>query len=191
MLNYLKKFNPNIIVFLLFLSFFFIQRIFFDLIQDTTIAFAGSLIYLPHGIRVLATLIGGRKIIPGLLLGHIASGLYAHSFATNTNIGFVSILNLETSIINLLTSAGSSFCVLLALFVLNINYNYIKSLQLKTIFLVSIISSFINSFFTNTIYFISYENWEIGSQFFQYIFGDLIGALIIFYILKFSKKMLI
>ena len=124
-------------------------------------------------------------------MGHIASGLYAHSFATNTNIGFVSILNLETSIINLLTSAGSSFCVLLALFVSNINYNYIKSIQLKTIFLVSIISSFINSFFTNTIYFISYENWEIGSQFFQYIFGDLIGALIIFYILKFSKKMLI
>ena len=187
MLNYLKKFNPNIIVFLLFLSFFFIQRIFFDLIQDTTIAFAGSLIYLPHGIRVLATLIGGRKIIPGLLLGHIASGLYVHSFATNTNIGFVSILNLETSIINLLTSAGSSFCVWLALFVLNINYNYIKSIQLKTILLVSIISSFINSFFTNTIYFISYENWEISSQFFQYIFGD----LIIFYILKFSKKMLI
>jgi hypothetical protein len=73
--NYLKKINPNILVFLLFLSFFFIQRLFFDVIQDTTIAFAGSLIYLPHGIRVLATLIGGRKIIPGLLLGHIVSGL--------------------------------------------------------------------------------------------------------------------
>jgi hypothetical protein len=190
MLNYLKKINPNILVFLLFLSFFFIQRLFFDVIQDTTIAFAGSLIYLPHGIRVLATLIGGRKIIPGLLLGHIVSGLYTHSFATSTNIEFAEILNLETSIINLLTSIGSSFCVLLALFILNINYDYIKSISLKTIFLVSIISSIINSFFTNTIYFISYENWEIGTQFFQYIFGDLIGALIIFYILKFSKKML-
>tara|TARA_B100001093_G_C26651804_1_gene937800 strand:- start:345 stop:932 length:588 start_codon:yes stop_codon:yes gene_type:complete len=188
--NYLKKINPNILVFLLFLSFFFIQRLFFDVIQDTTIAFAGSLIYLPHGIRVLATLIGGRKIIPGLLLGHIVSGLYTHSFATSTNIEFAEILNLETSIINLLTSIGSSFCVLLALFILNINYDNIKSISLKTIFLVSIISSIINSFFTNTIYFISYENWEIGTQFFQYIFGDLIGALIIFYILKFSKKML-
>ena len=188
--NYLKKINPNILVFLLFLSFFFIQRLFFDVIQDTTIAFAGSLIYLPHGIRVLATLIGGRKIIPGLLLGHIVSGLYTHSFATSTNIEFAEILNLETSIINLLTSIGSSFCVLLALFILNINYDYIKSISLKTIFLVSIISSIINSFFTNAIYFISYENWEIGTQFFQYIFGDLIGALIIFYILKFSKKML-
>jgi hypothetical protein len=190
MLNYLKKINPNILVFLLFLSFFFIQRLFFDVIQDTTIAFAGSLIYLPHGIRVLATLIGGRKIIPGLLLGHIVSGLYTHSFATSTNIEFAEILNLETSIINLLTSIGSSFCVLLALFILNINYDYIKSITLKTIFLVSIISSIINSFFTNAIYFISYENWEIGTQFFQYILGDLIGALIIFYILKFSKKML-
>jgi hypothetical protein len=190
MLSYFKKINPNILVFLLFLSFFFIQRLFFDLIQDTTITFAGSLIYLPHGIRVLATLIGGRKIIPGLLLGHIASGLYTHSFLANTNIEFANILNLETSIINLLTSIGSSFCVLLALFILNINYDYIKSITLKTIFLVSIISSIINSFFTNAIYFISYENWEIGTQFFQYIFGDLIGALIIFYILKFSKKML-
>jgi hypothetical protein len=190
MLSYFKKINPNILVFLLFLSFFFIQRLFFDLIQDTTITFAGSLIYLPHGIRVLATLIGGRKIIPGLLLGHIASGLYTHSFLANTNIEFAKILNLETSIINLLTSIGSSFCVLLALFILNINYDYIKSITLKTIFLVSIISSIINSFFTNAIYFISYENWEIGTQFFQYILGDLIGALIIFYILKFSKKML-
>ena len=190
MLSYLKKINPNILVFLLFLSFFFIQRLFFDVIQDTTIAFAGSLIYLPHGIRVLATLIGGRKIIPGLLLGHIVSGLYTHSFATSTNMEFADIINLETSIINLLTSIGSSFCVLLALFILNISYDYIKSISLKTIFLVSIISSIINSFFTNTIYFISYENWEIGTQFFQYIFGDLIGALIIFYILKFSKKML-
>ena len=190
MLVFFKKINPNILVFLLFLSFFFIQRIFFNLIQDTTIDFAGSLIYLPHGIRVLATLVGGRKIIPGLLLGHIVSGLYTHSFATSTNIEFAEILNLETSIINLLTSIGSSFCVLLALFILNINYDYIKSITLKTIFLVSIISSVINSFFTNTIYFISYENWEIGTQFFQYIFGDLIGALIIFYILKFSKKML-
>jgi hypothetical protein len=190
MLSFFKKIDPNILVFLLFLSFFFIQRIFFNLIQDTTIDFAGSLIYLPHGIRVLATLVGGRKIIPGLLLGHIASGLYAHSFLANTNIEFANILNLETSIINLLTSIGSSFCVLLALFILNINYDYIKSITLKTIFLVSIISSVINSFFTNTIYFISYENWEIGTQFFQYILGDLIGALIIFYILKFSKKML-
>jgi hypothetical protein len=190
MLSYFKKINPNILVFLLFLSFFFIQRLFFDLIQDTTITFAGSLIYLPHGIRVLATLIGRRKIIPGLLLGHIASGLYTHSFLANTNIEFANILNLETSIINLLTSIGSSFCVLLALFILNINYDYIKSITLKTIFLVSIISSIINSFFTNAIYFISYENWEIGTQFFQYILGDLIGALIIFYILKFSKKML-
>ena len=190
MLSYFKKINPNILVFLLFLSFFFIQRLFFDLIQDTTIAFAGSLIYLPHGIRVLATLIGGRKIIPGLLLGHIVSGLYTHSFATSTNMEFADIINLETSIINLLTSIGSSFCVLLALFILNISYDYIKSISLKTIFLVSIISSIINSFFTNAVYFISYENWEIGTQFFQYIFGDLIGALIIFYILKFSKKML-
>ena len=56
------------------------------------------------------------------------------------------------------------------------------------ILLVSILSSIINSFFSNTVYFLSYENWEIGSQFIQYIIGDLIGTISIFYILRFSKN---
>ena len=78
----LQKLNPNILVFTLFLGLFFIQRIFFDLIQDSTIAFAASFLYLPHGLRVLATLIGGRKIILGLFLGHIFSGIYMHLSAS-------------------------------------------------------------------------------------------------------------
>ena len=184
------KFNPNILVFILFLGLFFIQRIFFELIQDTTISFAASFIYLPHGLRVLATLIGGRKIIIGLLLGHIFSGIYIHLCANETCMSFFDVLNLKTSIIILLTSIGSSFCVLLALFILKINFKNIKSITLNTIFVVSILSSIINSFFSNTIYFLSYENWEIGLQFIQYIIGDLIGTLLIFYILKFSRNVI-
>ncbi len=186
----LKRLNPNILVFSLFIILFFIQRIFFDLIQNSTIAFAASLLYLPHGLRVLATLIGGRRIIPGLFLGHIFSGIYIHTFANGTGIEFLDLLTLKTTIIILLTSLGSSFCVLLALLILKINSINIKSITLKTIFFVSILSSIINSFFSNTVYFLSYENWEIGTQFIQYVIGDLIGTISIFYILKFSRKMI-
>ena len=191
MITLLQRINPNILVFSLFLILFFIQRIFFDLIQNSTYAFAASFLYLPHGLRVLATLIGGRKIIPGLFLGHVFSGVYIHIFSNITGIELLDIFNLKTVIIILLTSIGSSFCVLLSLFILKINSNNIKSITLKTILSVSILSSIINSFFSNTIYFLSYENWEIGIQFIQYIIGDLIGTLTVFYILKFSKKMLI
>ena len=114
-----------------------------------------------------------------------------HTFSNITGIELLDIFNLKTVIIILLTSIGSSFCVLLSLFILKINSNNIKSITLKTILSVSILSSIINSFFSNTIYFLSYENWEIGIQFIQYIIGDLIGTLTVFYILKFSKKMLI
>ena len=191
MLALLQRINPNILVFSLFLLLFFTQRVFFDLIQNSNIAFAASFLYLPHGLRVLATLIGGRKIIPGLFLGHVVSGIYIHLFANGINTEFLDIFNLENLIIILLTSIGSSFCVLLALFILKINSLNIKLITLKTILFVSILSSIINSFFSNTIYFLSFENWEIGVQFIQYIIGDLIGALVIFYILKFLKKMVI
>ena len=191
MIALILRINPNILVFLLFLSLFFIQRIFFDLIQNSTIAFAASFLYLPHGLRVLATLVGGRKIIPGLFLGHVVSGIYIHSFANGTGIEFLGIFNLEIIIIILLTSIGSSLCVLLALFVLKINSLNIKSIELRTIIFVSILSSIINSFFSNTIYFLSLDDWEIGAQFIQYIIGDLVGTFIVFYILKFAKRVII
>ena len=190
MITLLQRINPNILVFSLFLILFFIQRIFFDFIQNSTLAFAASFLYLPHGLRVLATLIGGRKIIPGLFLGHVISGVYIHTFSNITGIELLDIFNLKTVIIILLTSIGSSFCVLLSLFILKINSNNIKSITLITILSVSILSSIINSFFSNTVYFLSYENWEIGIQFIQYIIGDLIGTLTVFYILKFSRKMI-
>ena len=191
MLVLLKRINSNILVFSLFLILFLIQRIFFDLIQNSTMALAASFLYLPHGLRVLATLIGGRKIIPGLFLGHVVSGIYIHSFANGTGIEILDIFNLEIIIIILLTSIGSSLCVLLALFILKINSLNIKSIELKTIIFVSILSSIINSFFSNTIYFLSLDDWEIGAQFIQYIIGDLVGTFIVFYILKFVKKMII
>ena len=191
MISLILRINPNILVFLLFLSLFFIQRIFFDLIQNSTVAFAASFLYLPHGLRVLATLTGGRKIIPGLFLGHVVSGIYIHSFANGTGIEFLDIFNLKIIIIILLTSIGSSLCVLLALFVLKINSLNIKSIELRTIIFVSILSSIINSFFSNTIYFLSLDDWEIGAQFIQYIIGDLVGTFIVFYILKFAKRVII
>ena len=88
-------------------------------------------------------------------------------------------------------ASTSSLCVLLALFVLKIKSLNIKSIELRTIIFVSILSSIINSFFSNTIYFLSLDDWEIGAQFIQYIIGDLVGTFIVFYILKFGKRVII
>ena len=74
--------------------------------------------------------------------------------------------------------------------ILKINSFNIRSIKIKTILIISILSSIINSFFTNTVYYLSYEDWEIGTQFIQYIIGDLFGTMIIFYILKISRKMI-
>ena len=161
--------------------------------QTLNISFAASLIYLPHGLRVLATLIGGFKIIPGLLLGHILTGLFLHLSNINLeldNVELENIFNLKTFIIILLTSLGGAFSVIISMFILKFNPKKIEEISLKIILQISILSAIINSFSTNTIYYLSFENWSIGLQFFQYIAGDIIGVLIIFYFLKFINKFL-
>ena len=87
--------------------------IFFYLIQNSTYAFAASFLYLPHGLRVLATLIGGRKIIPGIMSGHVVSGVYIHTFSNITGIEILDMLNLKTVIVRILNSIGNYSSVLL------------------------------------------------------------------------------
>jgi hypothetical protein len=146
---------------------------------------------LPHGLRVLATLIGGNKILPGLFLAHLLTGLFLHY--ENGNLELTELINNDYKdlVIVLLTSAGSTFSVIISMFFIKFNFIRVRNITLKDIITIAILSSIINSFFNNTIYFISYENWEISSQFIQFIIGDVIGALIIFYFLKFINNFLV
>ncbi len=189
--NWLQKndLNKNTLVFIIFIILFIIQWLLVRTFQDLNIAFAASLIYLPHGLRVLSTLIGGTKILPGLFLGHVVSGFFLHYAEANFGlIEMVDNITLKNIIIIILTSLGSTYSVILSIYFLKFNYKIIENITLKMIFIISILSSIINSFFTNSIYYISYNSWQIGMQFFQYIIGDLIGAFIIFYFLKYLNK---
>ncbi len=188
---YNQNLYNNIVVFFLFILLFIIQWVLINSFQNLNITLVASLIYLPHGLRVLATLIGGNKILPGLFLAHLLTGLFLHY--ENGNLELTELINNDYKdlVIVLLTSTGSTFSVIISMFFIKFNFIRVRNITLKDIITIAILSSIINSFFNNTIYFISYENWEISSQFIQFIIGDVIGALIIFYSLKFINNFLV
>jgi hypothetical protein len=188
---YNQNLYNNIVVFFLFILLFIIQWVLINSFQNLNITLVASLIYLPHGLRVLATLIGGNKILPGLFLAHLLTGLFLHY--ENGNLELTELINNDYKdlVIVLLTSTGSTFSVIISMFFIKFNFIRVRNITLKDIITIAILSSIINSFFNNTIYFISYENWEISSQFIQFIIGDVIGALIIFYFLKFINNFLV
>lgn len=186
-----KNFNNNLVVLVLFILLFIIQWVLVASFQNLDITFAASLIYLPHGLRVLATLIGGGKILPSLFLGHLISGFFIHYASFDFILTeMINNISFNDTLIIILASLGSTYCVILSMFIINFNSKKIENISLKMIFIISILSSIINSFFTNSIYYINDKDWQIGEQFFYYIAGDLFGAFIIFYCLKFLNNYL-
>ena len=186
-----KNLNNNLIVLVLFILLFIIQWFLVESFQNLDIAFAASLIYLPHGLRVLATLIGGVKILPSLFLGHLISGFFIHYVGFNFILTeMINNISFKETLIIILASLGSTYCVILSMYIINFNSKKIENISLKMIFIISILSSIINSFFTNSIYYINDKNWQVGEQFFYYIAGDLVGAFIIFYCLKYLNTYL-
>ena len=101
------KLNANFLVFSLFVILFILQDFFFNVLQNSSLPLAASLIYLPHGLRVLSTLIAGSKILVGLFMGHFITGMYIHysnglsAFFTDPTI----------VLLILITSTISTFCV--------------------------------------------------------------------------------
>ncbi len=176
----LNKINPNIFVFFSFIALFIVQDFFYKILQNSSLPLAASLFYLPHGLRVLAALISGTKILIGLFLAHFLTGLYIHFFNNLETFGS----NLKTIFLIFITSLISTFCVLIAIKILKFFKNDLSLISLKTILIVSMLSALINSFFVNLIYFLMIENWNINVQIIHYFFGDIVGAVILFYIIK-------
>ena len=174
------KLNANFLVFSLFVILFILQDFFFNVLQDSPLPLAASLIYLPHGLRVLSTLIAGSKILVGLFMGHFITGMYIHysnglsAFFTDPTI----------VLLILITSTISTFCVFFSIKLLKRLDNRLQEITLRTILLVSILSALINSLFINFTYYLFIKDWSINNQIFQYFIGDIIGSIIIFYIIK-------
>ncbi len=150
------------------------------MIQNSPFPLAASLIYFPHGLRVLATLIAGSKILIGLFMGHFVTGMYIH-YSNNLTSSF----NDPTTILLIfITSIISTFCVFISIKILKTLNSGLNEITLKIILLISILSALINSLFVNLTYYLFIDDWSINNQIFQYFIGDIVGSLIIFYIIK-------
>ena len=180
MLFKVNKFNANFLIFSLFVFLFILQDFFFKVLQDTSFPLAASLIYLPHGLRVLATLIAGSKILVGLFMGHFITGMYIH-YSNGLSIFFT---DPTTILLIFITSTISTCCVFVAIKLLKRLDNGVYEITLRTILLVSILSALINSLFVNLTYFLFIKDWSVNNQIFQYFLGDIIGSIIVFYIIK-------
>ena len=184
MLFKIKNFNGNLIVFFLFIFLFILQDFFFKILQSSALPLAASLIYLPHGLRVLATLIAGSKILFGLFMGHLVTGMYIH-YSSNPTIFFN---DLTTALLILITSIISTFCVFVSIKLLKNLDDGSREITLKTILLISILSALINSLFVNLTYYLFIDDWSINNQILRYFFGDVFGGIIFFYIIKQFNK---
>ena len=179
----------NLLIVSLFIISFALQNsfveIFFNYFNSNN--FSGSLIYLPHGIRVIAVLAFGWNIFPALFIGSYLTGLYL----INNNFDF-SLLNITTAEIIIIGSLISSSCVFISTyFVQALNPLAkldVRSIEIKTILIVVIASSVVNSLFQNVLYGFAYSNWQSLIQFFQYLIGDTFGALLIFFLVKLGFK---
>jgi len=175
----------NLFIIFLFVISFTIQNsfveIFFNYFNSNN--FSGSLIYLPHGIRVIAVLAFGWNIFPALFIGSYLTGL----FLINNNFDF-SLSNITASEVVIIGSLISASCVFVSTyFVQALNPSAkldVKSIEIKTILIVVIASSVVNSLIHNVLYGFAYSDWQNLTQFFQYLIGDTLGALLIFFLVK-------
>lgn len=171
-----KFFKRNFIVFILYLIFWIIQFFIISPIEDFFTSkislYLPSLIFLPHGIRVLSCLIYGREIFLGLLTAHI--------------VAYAFIANIPVEIF--FGALGSTLSAYLALYIIykTIDVN-LTNINIKKIFFLSFVSASINASFSCMI---KYNQFSID-YFAQYLVGDFIGVLILLLLINNNKKIIL
>jgi len=132
-----------------------------------------SLIYLPHGVRVLATWAYGWKAIPGLIAG---VSLSAWLFSPSEDLNF-----LEPALIEgILVGAASAFIAFeLARFAgYNFYFGGSKKLRWKGMIAVGALASVINSLGQTLVYSDLIDLEKIIGVWAVYAVGDLIGLIV-------------
>jgi hypothetical protein len=179
-----KIIYQNILVFFVYFFLFEIQEQTFFLAQQNIlqqnqmIIGAASLIFIPHGVRVLSYIFFGPKIFFGLFLAHVVSGL---NFTNEINTLIIPAL-------------FSTICALIAIKMYTGDFvlKDLNKLNAKFIFYISILSALFNSLTVNTYKLLTGVEFgeAYGSQLIQYIIGDLIGTFVLFYIFIFVRKII-
>ncbi|MFC6639885.1 hypothetical protein [Sulfitobacter sediminilitoris] len=145
-----------------------IQRIF---LPETTI-FA-ALIYLPHGVRVLATWAYGWKAVPPLLAGTLLSvGL----FSSDQEVSFLSPQLLEGVFLGSVSALLAFECARLAGH--NLYAGQGRKLSWRGMIVVGALSSVINSIGQTFIYAGLIGLEDLGEVLIVYAIGDLFGVIL-------------
>lgn len=192
--KYLNIFLKNIFIIICFLIFFFISDfIYFQLTREIFLNYGidANLFYLPHGVRTLGALSFGFNVLPGLLIAQIMSG-YIYTCQSGQEIyQFIIVCDIEFSnhikIIfgGLLTIAS----VYISYFLLKLNR--IKDFNKITIFQILnfvFVSAIINALVINIFYMSIFDKWELSLNLALYTIGDIVGAMMLFVIIKIVFK---
>ena len=169
----MKKLDLNVIIFFSYILLFIFQQHLIYPLQSHFInlgVLTGTLIFLPHGIRVLAVMIGGWHIFPGLFVAHLITAVY-HLESVN---------EWETVIRTLLTMIAiyTPYLILGS-----------QKISLQSIIIFSLISSILNSGLQT--FYLQYSLLNLNPYvILTYLIGDILGAFILFYIFRYFKYLI-
>ena len=141
-----------------------------------------SYIYLPHGFRVVISIIFGPISFIGLLFAHLITGYNA-------------IQSIDGLV--LLSSSLSTIAPYLSIYIIYKKFNLnIDEIKINGIILLSLISSFFNSFFSvsSRLIFNFYETKIFTVNFIKFFIGDVLGVCFLFFLIiifNILKKILI
>ena len=132
-----------------------------------------SLVYLPHGVRVLATWVYGWKAVPALVLG---VSLSAWLFSPSEDLNFLEPALIES----ILVGSASAFIAfeLVRLSGFNFYFGGARKLQWKGMIAVGALSSLLNSFGQTLVYSGLIEVDKVIGVWAIYAIGDLIGLVV-------------
>ena len=136
-----RKLLPEFSIFSIYVICYFITNNLLFPIQSKLFGsetiLVGALIFLPHGVRVISTVVYGLRSITPLLCAHFLTGMmYVNFFGWHLTIILIFV---------------SSFCVWLTILVIYRSKNGLSLDQItfKNIILITLVSSLINSFGNN------------------------------------------
>jgi hypothetical protein len=134
-----------------------------------------SLIFLPHGIRVMSIILLGQRALIPLFAVSVLTGLF--------------LLDLEDAIILSLLSIFSLFVTLKMSKIHSLGMD-VKNITLKNIIFISALSSILSSFLNSIFkYFNSSDFDSFLNILLTHTLGDISGAIVCFYLLGLMYKL--
>ena len=132
----------------------------------------GNLVFLPHSIRLIAAIVFGWVVFPGLFIAHLASSLIAGH-----------VIDGHSLLISANASLSGYFAVFLITFFKVKNLNQLTNINFSQILFVVLFAGIFNSIGNFLIKDYFFDNIISINFIFSYLIGDFIGAFIGLYVL--------